>query len=202
MNTNCHCHYPGGHHHQQPARKMTLVTGPLHWPMASGGHWPGHTGAAAFLHCETLYNTHCTGSYIFTKLHCSSELGLVGEGLLCLIVIWFGLVWLGWVHGWQYSGLPAPGWEPHSSWPHLILHRWHLSYIILQPNPPWPFHHLLQISPYLAQPNSLRKLFIRAFQMVFNVTTKLIIIVNCEHVMMMDSNKSWCFQRQQWGYRR
>ena len=155
MNTNCHCHYPGGHHHQQPARKMTLVTGPLHWPMASGGHWPGHTGAAAFLHCETLYNTHCTGSYIFTKLHYSSELGLVGKGLVCLTVIWFGLVWFGWVHGWQYSGLPAPGWEPHSSWPHLILHRWHLSYIILQPNPPSPFHHLLQISPYLAQPTEI-----------------------------------------------
>ena len=64
------------------ARKMTLVTAALHRPMASGGHWPGHTGAAAFLHCETLYNTHCTGSYIFTKLHYSSELGLVGKGLI------------------------------------------------------------------------------------------------------------------------
>ena len=30
----------GGHHHEQDGRKMSLVTGPLHRPMASGGHWP------------------------------------------------------------------------------------------------------------------------------------------------------------------
>ena len=30
----------GGHHHEQDGRKMSLVTGPLHRPMASGGHSP------------------------------------------------------------------------------------------------------------------------------------------------------------------
>ena len=204
MNTNCHCHYPGGHHHQQPARKMTLVTGPLHWPMASGGHWPGHTGAAAFLHCETLYNTHCTGSYIFTKLHCSSELGLVGEGLLCLIVIWFGLVWLGWVHGWQYSRLACP--RMRAAFLMASPHTAPVTPLIHNPatQPPFTFSPPASDFPIPCSTNwnSLRKSFIRAFQMVFNVTTKLIIIVNSGHVMMMDSNKSWCFQRQQWGYRR
>ena len=30
----------GGHQDEQDGRKMSLVTGPLHRPMASGGHWP------------------------------------------------------------------------------------------------------------------------------------------------------------------
>ena len=30
----------GGHQDEEDGRKMSLVTGPLHRPMASGGHWP------------------------------------------------------------------------------------------------------------------------------------------------------------------
>ena len=50
-------HQHGGHQYEQDARKMSLVTGPLHRAMASGGHWP-HWQLTIHLTPYILHYTH------------------------------------------------------------------------------------------------------------------------------------------------